>query len=122
MEWVFRTFGSHRHITPTMSKTIYDYLLSGAMELNGVVPVKWKTPSGKSFAPQENPRVVQLIGSDLFLFADWCEYWCSWRRRCFLVVVEELTRIIHKEFPEAHIEVGLSANRDSSFMDHRAQN
>ena len=54
---------------------------------------------------RDNPLLLKQFGDELLLFAEWCQNRCSWRRRGYLAVVDELTRIIHASFSQAQIEV-----------------
>lgn len=69
------------------------------------IPSCKRTPRGISLNESENPGLFEQLGEDVLLFSEWCQSHCAWRRREYLVVVNELTRIIHKEFSQAQIEV-----------------
>lgn len=90
------------------SEMIYRHLQEGAMDMDGgyrLVPSRDHTFKGISLSERENPALMEKLGSDLLEFTEWCQSRSSWRRRGYLVVVNELTRIIHKEFAQAQIEV-----------------
>ena len=94
------------------SETIYRHLQEGAMDMDGgyrPVPSRERTFKGVSLSERDNPALLEKLGSDLLEFTEWCQSRSSWRRRGYLVVVNELTRIIHKEFAQAQIEVGCGA-------------
>lgn len=89
---------------------IYDHLLDGAMaiEHSAEPPIQPnRTFKGVSLVESENPGLLEQLGSDMILFTEWCEHWCNWRRRGYLVAVNELTRIIHNQFRNAQIEVSV---------------
>ncbi|KAM7457451.1 hypothetical protein BLSTO_01787 [Blastocystis sp. subtype 1] len=90
------------------SEMIYRHLQEGAMDMDGgyrPVPSRDHTFKGISLSERENPALMEKLGSDLLEFTEWCQSRSSWRRRGYLVVVNELTRIIHKEFAQAQIEL-----------------
>ena len=90
------------------SSEVYSHVLDGAMEFESDANSylsREHTPKGISLITKENPRLLKQLGEELLLFAEWCQNRCSWRRRGYLAVVDELTRIIHASFSEAHIEV-----------------
>lgn len=78
------------------------------MDCDGALPPPSRaaTPGGVALSPAENPALLRRLGGELLLFAEWCQNRCSWRRRGYLAVVDELTRIIHASFSQAQIEVG----------------
>lgn len=87
---------------------LYSRLLEGSMEVErdpSSPPNPSQTPEGIRLVSSENPDVFMQLGEDLLLFTEWCQSFCSWRRRSYLVVLNELTRLIHKEFAEAQIEL-----------------
>ena len=69
-------------------------------------PSRATTPGGLALSAKENPALLRRLGGELLLFAEWCQNRCAWRRRGYLAVVDELTRIIHASFAQAQIEVG----------------
>lgn len=69
------------------------------------IPNPKRTTKGISLVGSENPTLFEELGEDIIMFAEWCHNYCSWRRRGYLVVVHELTRLIHRQFSEAQIEV-----------------
>lgn len=76
------------------------------------------TTKGVSLVGSENPTLFEQLGEDIIMFAEWSQNYCSWRRRGYMVVVHELTRLIHREFSEAQIEVRfLSQFLILSYMD-----
>ena len=84
-------------------------LQKGSMEVERdplPAPNPFQTTQGISLQSTENPSLFEQLGEDLLLFTECCQNRCAWRRRSYLVVVNELTRLIHKEFSEAQIEVG----------------
>lgn len=106
------------------SETIYRHLQEGAMDMAGgyqAVPSRERTFKGISLLEQDNPDLLEKLGSDLLDFTEWCEGRSSWRRRGYLVVVNELTRIIHKEFAQAQIEVGVVNWCEHSCTDRRVR-
>ena len=90
---------------------IYRCLMEGPMDCDGALPLPSRatTPGGVALTPAENPALLRQLGGELLLFAEWCQNRCSWRRRGYLAVVDELTRIIHASFSQAQIEVGEGA-------------
>lgn len=96
---------------------IYDHLLDGAMaiEHSAEPPIQPnRTFKGVSLVESENPGLLEQLGSDMILFTEWCEHWCNWRRRGYLVAVNELTRIIHNQFRNAQIEVSVGERVEGS--------
>lgn len=96
---------------------IYDHLLDGAMAIeHGAEPPiqRNRTFKGVSLVESENPGLLEQLGSDMILFTEWCEHWCNWRRRGYLVAVNELTRIIHNQFRNAQIEVSVAGRIEGS--------
>ena len=88
---------------------LYLRLQKGSMEVERdplPSPNPAQTPQGISLSSVKNPALFEQLGEDMLLFTEWCQNHCAWRRRSYLVVVNELTRLIHKEFSEAQIEVG----------------
>ena len=93
-----------------MPSVIYSSILDGTMDIEHSIPASFQpfqTASGVQLAHPENASIVSKIGEELLLFSDYCQHRSSWRRRSYLVVVNELTRIIHTSFPHAQIEVCL---------------
>ena len=92
------------------SSEVYAHILDGAMEFDSHVDsyvCREHTPKGISLMARDNPLLLKQFGDELLLFAEWCQNRCSWRRRGYLAVVDELTRIIHASFSQAQIEVFL---------------
>ena len=90
------------------SSQVYAHILDGAMEFETQVDsyvCREHTPKGIPLLARDNPLLLKQLGDELLLFAEWCQNRCSWRRRGYLAVVDELTRIIHASFSQAQIEV-----------------
>lgn len=103
---------------------IYNHLLDGAMAIGSSAdpPVQPnRTYKGVSLVESENPELLERLGSEMILFTEWCEHWCNWRRRGYLVAVNQLTRIIHNQFQNAQIEVGTGDCVEGSCMGARAR-
>ena len=99
---------SIKQIPITHSTLVYNHLLDGSMAIGDdyAPPLQPnQTYKGISLVDSENPSLLEKLGDDMILFTEWCQNWCSWRRRGYLVVVNELTRIIHNQFSNAQIEV-----------------
>ena len=71
----------------------------------------FQTANGIQLSHPDNASIVSKIGEELLLFSDYCQHRSSWRRRGYLVVVNELTRIFHTSFPHAQIEVCFCSRR-----------
>ena len=103
---------------------VYRHLLDGAMMLDAayqIVPSRDHTFKGVSLSEKENAPLLETLGQELLVFTEWCQNRSSWRRRGYLVVVNEITRIIHKEFSHAQIEVGVSSACECSCTGPRAR-
>ena len=88
--------------------TLTEKLLTPSMDLSRdspPLPNRRQTSRGTSLLESENSELFYQLGQDVLLFSEWCQHHSSLKRRSYLVVVNELTRIIHNEFKEAHIEV-----------------
>ena len=99
---------SIKQIPITHSTLVYNHLLDGSMAIGDdyAPPLQPnQTYKGISLVDSENPSLLEKLGDDMILFTEWCQNWCSWRRRGYLVVVNELTRIIHNQFSNAQIEL-----------------
>ncbi|KAK8800014.1 hypothetical protein WA588_002833 [Blastocystis sp. NMH] len=93
---------------PALSpEDIYRSLLEGPMDCDAGLPPPSRaaTPGGLALSAKENPALLRRLGGELLLFAEWCQNRCAWRRRGYLAVVDELTRIIHASFAQAQIEL-----------------
>ena len=102
---------THEQAYSISPEKIYTNLISGSMnmeELTSRVPNQTHSKSGISLIPSENPSLFEQLGEDILLFTEWCENHCAWRRKAYLVVVNEITRLIHKAFSQAQIEVFIS--------------
>ena len=109
-------------VTVDSLNLIYKPLLDGSMAIeNSNEPAlqPYHTHKGVSLLSQENPTLLEELGKDMILFTEWCEHWSNWRRRCYLVVVNELTRIIHNQFSNAQIEVRTEERLEFSCMEAR---
>ena len=93
---------------PATPSAIYNCILDGAMDIENSIPTSlqpFQTANGIQLSHPDNVSIVSKIGEELLLFSDYCQHRSSWRRRGYLVVVNELTRIFHTSFPHAQIEV-----------------
>ena len=99
---------THEQAYSISPEKIYTNLISGSMnmdELSSRVPNQTRTSGGISLLPSENPSLFEQLGEDILLFTEWCENHAACRRKAYLVVVNEITRLIHKAFSLAQIEV-----------------